>query len=72
MKKEILIRNTVQGPATEKILQQFVKEDLSKLEFMTQRLVNINGIPCIITRCGYTGILAFYSHLTLCIFLICV
>jgi len=45
----------VQGPATEKILQQFVKEDLSKMDFMTQRPVTINGIPCIVTRCGYTG-----------------
>jgi aminomethyltransferase len=45
----------VQGPATEKLLQNLVEEDLTKMEFMTQRLMNVNSIPCIVTRCGYTG-----------------
>jgi len=47
----------VQGPATEQLLLSMVKSnvDLTKMEFMTQHEMTINGIPCIVTRCGYTG-----------------
>ncbi|EGC28969.1 aminomethyltransferase [Dictyostelium purpureum] len=45
----------IQGPATEVILQKMVKQDITNMEFMTQRVMNIAGIDCIVTRCGYTG-----------------
>ncbi|KAF2074450.1 hypothetical protein CYY_004232 [Polysphondylium violaceum] len=47
----------VQGPATEQLLLSMVKSnvDLTKMEFMTQHPMAINGIDCIVTRCGYTG-----------------
>lgn len=38
------------------VLQQGVKEDLSKLTFMTSALATVFGVPgCRVTRCGYTG-----------------
>lgn len=38
------------------VLQAGVKEDLSKLTFMTSTLTTVFGIPnCRVTRCGYTG-----------------
>ncbi|KYR02298.1 aminomethyltransferase [Tieghemostelium lacteum] len=49
----------IQGPKTEEILQKLLGKsssvDLGKMEFMTQLPMNISGIPCIVTRCGYTG-----------------
>lgn len=38
------------------VLQAGLKEDLSKLTFMTSTLATVFGIPgCRVTRCGYTG-----------------
>lgn len=38
------------------VLQGGVKDDLSKLTFMTSTLTTVFGIPnCRVTRCGYTG-----------------
>lgn len=38
------------------VLQQGLKEDLSKLTFMNSTLATVFGIPgCRVTRCGYTG-----------------
>ncbi|XP_010894144.1 aminomethyltransferase, mitochondrial isoform X1 [Esox lucius] len=46
----------VQGPATAKVLQPGLKDDLSKLTFMTSTLTSVFGIQdCRVTRCGYTG-----------------
>ncbi|XP_077575399.1 aminomethyltransferase, mitochondrial [Stigmatopora nigra] len=46
----------LQGPSMSQVLQQGIKEDLSKLTFMTSALATVFGIPdCRITRCGYTG-----------------
>lgn len=44
------------GPSMSQVLQQGLKEDLSKLTFMTSTLATVFGIPgCRVTRCGYTG-----------------
>ncbi|KAJ4934265.1 hypothetical protein JOQ06_007064 [Pogonophryne albipinna] len=46
----------VQGPSMAQVLQQGLKEDLSKLTFMNSTLATVFGIPgCRVTRCGYTG-----------------
>ncbi|XP_077466244.1 aminomethyltransferase, mitochondrial [Stigmatopora argus] len=46
----------LQGPSMSQVLQQGIKEDLSKLTFMTSALATVFGVPgCRITRCGYTG-----------------
>ncbi|XP_037100800.1 aminomethyltransferase, mitochondrial [Syngnathus acus] len=46
----------LQGPSMSRVLQEGLKEDLSKLPFMTSALATIFGIPgCRVTRCGYTG-----------------
>lgn len=38
------------------VLQAGVKDDLSKLTFMTSTLTTVFDIPnCRVTRCGYTG-----------------
>ena len=39
-----------------RVLQEGLKEDLSKLTFMSSTLASVFGVPdCRITRCGYTG-----------------
>lgn len=39
-----------------RVLQEGLKEDLSKLTFMTSALATVFGVPgCRVTRCGYTG-----------------
>lgn len=44
------------GPSMSRVLQEGLKEDLSKLTFMTSTLATLFGVPdCRITRCGYTG-----------------
>ncbi|XP_060914232.1 aminomethyltransferase, mitochondrial isoform X2 [Labrus mixtus] len=46
----------LQGPSMAQVLQQGLKEDLSKLTFMTSALATVFGVPgCRVTRCGYTG-----------------
>uniref|UniRef100_A0A8C9Y0Z8 Aminomethyltransferase n=1 Tax=Sander lucioperca TaxID=283035 RepID=A0A8C9Y0Z8_SANLU len=46
----------LQGPSMSQVLQEGLKEDLSKLTFMTSTLATVFGIPgCRVTRCGYTG-----------------
>ncbi|XP_051915478.1 aminomethyltransferase, mitochondrial [Hippocampus zosterae] len=46
----------LQGPSMSQVLQEGLKEDLSKLPFMTSALATVFGIPgCRVTRCGYTG-----------------
>lgn len=39
-----------------RVLREGLKEDLSRLTFMTSKLATVFGVPdCRITRCGYTG-----------------
>lgn len=47
----------LQGPKAMTVLQQLVpaEEDLSKMPFMTAKHIDVAGIPCLVTRCGYTG-----------------
>ncbi|XP_054643751.1 aminomethyltransferase, mitochondrial [Dunckerocampus dactyliophorus] len=46
----------LQGPSMSRVLQDGLKEDLSKLTFMTSALATVFGVPgCRVTRCGYTG-----------------
>eukprot|EP00741_Cyanophora_paradoxa_P025183 tig00000350_g24308.t1 len=45
----------LQGPEAGAVLQRLVKEDLSRMSFMTSREMAVDGIPCRVTRCGYTG-----------------
>ncbi|XP_077411386.1 aminomethyltransferase, mitochondrial [Vanacampus margaritifer] len=46
----------LQGPSMSRVLQGGLKEDLSKLPFMTSALATVFGVPdCRVTRCGYTG-----------------
>ncbi len=44
-----------QGPYAEDILQKITKEDLSKLRVFTFQNMSIAGVPCTISRTGYTG-----------------
>ena len=44
-----------QGPQAVDVLQQYVKEDLSKLYFSMMRKIEIDGKECLVTRTGYTG-----------------
>ena len=37
------------------VLQEGLQDDLSKLYFNHTALVDVWGIPCRVTRCGYTG-----------------
>ncbi|MBN3292264.1 GCST protein, partial [Polypterus senegalus] len=46
----------LQGPASARVLQAGMSDDLTKLTFMTSRISKVFGIPeCRVTRCGYTG-----------------
>ena len=43
------------GPGMSSVLQQGMREDLSQLYFNHTALIDEWGIPCRVTRCGYTG-----------------
>ena len=45
----------LQGPEAPLVLQEHVKEDLSKLYFGMFTKIDIAGSPCFVTRTGYTG-----------------
>lgn len=45
----------VQGPAAVEALQKIVKEDLSKFYFSNFKRFDVAGVPCFVTRTGYTG-----------------
>lgn len=45
----------LQGPQAVGVLQQFVKQDLDKVYFSNFLKLDIKGVPCFLTRTGYTG-----------------
>ncbi|KAK4303265.1 hypothetical protein Pmani_024702 [Petrolisthes manimaculis] len=45
----------VQGPTAAKILEPLVLGGLGDLYFMNTRETQVAGVPCRVTRCGYTG-----------------
>jgi aminomethyltransferase len=45
----------LQGPSSQKIMEDLTGQDLSKFAFMTAKDLNVAGIDCYVTRCGYTG-----------------
>lgn len=45
----------LQGPEAALVLQPHVKEDLNKIYFGNFTKLNIAGVPCFLTRTGYTG-----------------
>jgi len=44
-----------QGPTSAKVLQTMVSDDLSKFFFGMTKYMDVNGIPCMVSRTGYTG-----------------
>jgi aminomethyltransferase len=45
----------VQGPGTERFLSGFTETDLSALDTYTAVAGSVAGVPCLISRTGYTG-----------------
>ncbi|KAJ1831993.1 hypothetical protein LPJ73_008042, partial [Coemansia sp. RSA 2703] len=45
----------LQGPSSQKALEQISGVDLSQMPFMTGQFIDIKGIPCHVARSGYTG-----------------
>ncbi|KAJ3276449.1 hypothetical protein HDV01_005072 [Terramyces sp. JEL0728] len=45
----------IQGPSAAKVVEGLAKADLSKFAFMTAQKIELAGIPCYVSRCGYTG-----------------
>ncbi|KAJ2399523.1 hypothetical protein GGI23_002601 [Coemansia sp. RSA 2559] len=45
----------LQGPSSQKALEQLAGIDLSQMPFMTGKVVDIKGVPCHVARSGYTG-----------------
>ncbi|KAJ1666186.1 hypothetical protein IW140_001786 [Coemansia sp. RSA 1813] len=45
----------LQGPSSQKALEQLAGIDLSQMPFMTGSFVDIKGVPCHVARSGYTG-----------------
>ncbi|NLP47174.1 MAG: glycine cleavage system aminomethyltransferase GcvT [Epulopiscium sp.] len=51
-----IVQLALQGPKAEIILQSLTDADLSEISFFTfKRSVLLQGIPCIVSRTGYTG-----------------
>mmetsp|Transcript_9470 Transcript_9470/g.28582 ORF Transcript_9470/g.28582 Transcript_9470/m.28582 type:complete len:400 (+) Transcript_9470:714-1913(+) len=46
----------LQGPKAMEVLGKMIEGvDLKKMPFMSATKAKVNGIPCLVTRCGYTG-----------------
>lgn len=50
---------SVQGPTSRAILQQLVKDDLSRLKYFRLIQTPIAGMPVVLSRTGYTGDLGY-------------
>ncbi|OQR70616.1 aminomethyltransferase, partial [Tropilaelaps mercedesae] len=45
----------VQGPEAATVLSKVASCDMNSLKFMNTILCDVAGVPCRVTRCGYTG-----------------
>lgn len=45
----------LQGDGAAAALGKIASQDVSKLHFMEGRPMEVNGVDCYVTRCGYTG-----------------
>jgi len=45
----------LQGPSAAKVLAKFAGDEVTKMGFMTGRKIDVAGVPCFVTRSGYTG-----------------
>jgi aminomethyltransferase len=45
----------LQGPKAADALARHTTTDLSRFSFFDSRTAVVAGLPCIVTRCGYTG-----------------
>ncbi|GJQ12753.1 hypothetical protein GpartN1_g4544.t1 [Galdieria partita] len=45
----------LQGPHAMKVLSKHVTEDLTELQFMNARVMWVDDVECLVSRCGYTG-----------------
>ena len=45
----------IQGPSAKVVVEKLAGQDLSKFPFMSGRDLKLKGIPCYVSRCGYTG-----------------
>ncbi|KAJ3262643.1 hypothetical protein HK103_000172 [Boothiomyces macroporosus] len=45
----------IQGPSAAKVVEGLAKTNLDKFAFMTAKKLELAGIPCYVSRCGYTG-----------------
>jgi aminomethyltransferase len=45
----------LQGPAAARLMERLTGQDLKQFAFMSGKFMDIAGIPCYVSRCGYTG-----------------
>lgn len=45
----------LQGPMAVKVIESCIKDKLDSMPFMSTRQIEIENIPCRLSRCGYTG-----------------
>ena len=45
----------LQGKGAHAVIEKLTGQDLSRMPFMTSTTGAVGGVPCRITRCGYTG-----------------
>jgi aminomethyltransferase len=45
----------IQGPQAESILQRITEDELSEVEYFSAIETNVNQVPCMVARTGYTG-----------------
>jgi aminomethyltransferase len=45
----------LQGPSAATVVERLVGQDLRTFAFMSGRFMELAGIPCYVSRCGYTG-----------------